>query len=61
MNKEELTALRNALKMTQSEFAFALGTGVTTISRWENGHTSPSRAYIKQLTLLQERNGLKTS
>jgi len=61
MQKEELIAIRNAIEMTQHQFAVTLGTTVTTVSRWENGHTKPSPAYTKEIHRLQERNGIKTS
>ena len=34
--------MRNRLSMTQEEFAHALGITVSTVNRWENGHSEPS-------------------
>lgn len=58
MNKEEIIAIRTALEMNQRQFAFALGTTVTTISRWENGHAIVSPAYEKEIKRLKDRNAL---
>ena len=35
--------MRNKLAMTQEEFAHALGITVSTVNRWENGHSEPSK------------------
>ena len=61
MQKEELIAIRNAIEMTQHQFAVTLGTTVTTVSRWENGHTKPSPAYCREILRLKDRNAIETS
>ena len=38
-----VSELRRRLKMTQEEFAHAIGVTVSTVNRWENGHIEPSR------------------
>ena len=38
-----ISELRRRLKMTQEEFAHAIGVTVSTVNRWENGHIEPSR------------------
>lgn len=35
--------LRHSLRMTQAEFATAMGVSVTTVSQWERGALTPSR------------------
>jgi len=52
-NKQQLgspiNALRRRLKMTQEEFAHAIGVTVSTVNRWENGHIEPSRLARKAM------------
>ena len=52
-NKQEagapVNALRRRLKMTQEEFAHAIGVTVSTVNRWENGHIEPSRLARKAM------------
>ena len=38
-----MKALRQRLDMTQEDLAHELGVTVSTVNRWENGHTRPSR------------------
>jgi putative transcriptional regulator len=44
-----VNALRRRLKMTQEEFAHAIGVTVSTVNRWENGHIEPSRLARKAM------------
>ena len=44
-----ISALRHRLKMTQEEFAHAIGVTVSTVNRWENGHIEPSRLARKAM------------
>jgi putative transcriptional regulator len=44
--------LRRRLKMTQEEFAHAIGVTVSTVNRWENGHIEPSRLARKAMEAL---------
>ena len=44
-----ISALRRRLKMTQEEFAHAIGVTVSTVNRWENGHIEPSRLARKAM------------
>ena len=52
-NKQQLDVpigeLRRRLKMTQEEFAHAIGVTVSTVNRWENGHIEPSRLARKAI------------
>lgn len=47
-----INALRRRLKMTQEEFAHAIGVTVSTVNRWENGHIEPSRLARKAMESL---------
>ena len=40
---ELLKAIRTELNLTQEQFARELNVSYSTLSRWENGHTAPSR------------------
>ncbi|MSP74388.1 MAG: XRE family transcriptional regulator [Myxococcales bacterium] len=52
-----IRSLREALKLTQEEFARERGVSFTTVSRWENGHGKPSRLARRQLEELAARLG----
>ena len=43
MTGHEVKTLRLSLNMTQEDLAHELGVTVSTVNRWENGHTRPSR------------------
>ena len=43
MTGPEVKTLRQNLGMTQEDLAHELGVTVSTVNRWENGHTRPSR------------------
>lgn len=43
MTGDEVKTLRLSLNMTQEDLAHELGVTVSTVNRWENGHTRPSR------------------
>jgi DNA-binding transcriptional regulator YiaG len=62
LNPEEspLKQIREALGMSQREFAKTLGTYHKTINRWENGQTKPmfSLAQIKALQREMRKLGL---
>ena len=48
----DVRALRDALGMTQEEFAREVGVSFTTVSRWETGRGTPSRLARRQLEQL---------
>jgi DNA-binding transcriptional regulator YiaG len=48
----DIKKLRTKLRMTQEEFANVLGCRVTKISRWENGHSKPSKTSMRLIALL---------
>ena len=51
----EIKDLRVKMGLSQPEFAQLVGASVTTVSRWENGHQSPSRITRKLLDTIAER------
>lgn len=62
MTPEEIKNLRTALKMSQPKFAkFLHIRAISTISRWENGHTAPEGLYIDVLKRASEDLKLKTA
>lgn len=50
-----ITQMRKDLRMTQEEFAHAIGVTVSTVNRWENGHVEPSRLARKAMETLAQR------
>ena len=48
-----VTALREALGMTQAKFGAAVGVNKLTVSRWERGELKPGTAALKRLIKLQ--------
>jgi len=47
--------LRDRLGYTQEEMARALDVTVSTVNRWENGHSKPSKLAIRVLDALVAR------
>lgn len=47
-----IRTLRDRLGLAQEDFAVLVGTRVTTVCRWENGHSSPSRVFRLRLAVL---------
>lgn len=45
----DVRRMRDELCMTAQELSEAAGVSVTTVSRWENGRTQPSRLALAQL------------
>jgi putative transcriptional regulator len=50
--------LRNRLGFTQEDFASELGTSVSTVCRWEKGHSIPSKLARKSLTRVAGMRGV---
>ena len=50
--------MRSSLSMTQEEFAHALGITVSTVNRWENGHSQPSKLAQATLSKLAGSHGV---
>ena len=53
--------MRLKLSMTQEEFAHALGITVSTVNRWENGHSEPSKLARATITRLAESRAVFVS
>jgi len=51
-----IKALRDSLKLTQSNFARKLKIDVITVSRWERGTQRPTVVAIRKLQRLQRKN-----
>jgi putative transcriptional regulator len=45
--------LRQALGLTQEQFAAEIGVTVSTVNRWENGRTRPQPLAMRRITELQ--------
>jgi DNA-binding XRE family transcriptional regulator len=54
-----IRTIRQALDMTQAEFARALGWGTSTISRWESGKAQPNRLAMKIILAFGEERGVR--
>jgi DNA-binding transcriptional regulator YiaG len=50
--------LRLKLDMTQEEFAHSLGITVSTVNRWENSHSEPSKLARASIVGLAEKRGV---
>jgi len=53
MTPEEIKALRLSRGESQFEFAHVVGTTTTTINRWENDRSKPSKVFIRIMKNLQ--------
>jgi len=52
-----IKAIRTELSITQEQFARDLNISFSTINRWENGHTSPSKlAKMRLLEFCSRKN-----
>lgn len=54
-----IRSLRQALDMSQAEFARAAGWSASTISSWERGTTTPSRLAFKTILAFAEERGVR--
>ena len=52
MTDKEIIELRKRLKMTQQQFADAIGVDRVTVARWETGQKKPSNLAKRQLARL---------
>ena len=50
----EIREFRQKVGMTQEELAHRLGVTVSTVNRWENGHTKPSKLAVQSLERIEE-------
>lgn len=54
---KKIKAIRQYLKLSQEELAHKLGVSFTSVNRWENGQTKPSKLARKQLEALCKECG----
>jgi len=57
MTPEDIIKMREELGITQEKFANLLGTSFSTVNRWENGKSKPSRLSIRQLKEIKDNYG----
>lgn len=50
----EIREFRQKMDFTQEELAHMLGVTVSTVNRWENGHTKPSKLAQQSLERIEE-------
>jgi DNA-binding transcriptional regulator YiaG len=55
MKSHQVRKLRQALKLTQEEFAAKIGTTRGSVARWENGTHEPRGLYLKALQELEKK------
>ena len=53
-----IRSLRQRLGITQEEFAHAVAVTVSTVNRWENAHSEPSKLAWRAIQELASRRGL---
>lgn len=53
-----IRSLRQKLGITQEEFAHAVAVTVSTVNRWENAHSEPSKLAWKAIRELASKRGL---
>lgn len=51
---EQIKEIRKRLNLSQEEFAKKLGVSFTSVNRWENGQTKPSKLARRQIMNLLE-------
>ena len=49
--------IREQLRMTQEDFAHAIAVTASTVNRWENEHSTPSRLARRAIELLVQSRG----
>jgi putative transcriptional regulator len=60
MKKElDIKAIRLRMGFTQEEFARTFGFALSTVSKWEQGVTSPSRLAREKLERLLRKGGIR--
>jgi putative transcriptional regulator len=52
---KRIKAIRQQLGLSQEELAHKLGVSFTSVNRWENGQTKPSKLAKKQIDLLSKK------
>lgn len=52
---KRIKSIRQHLGLSQEELAHKLGVSFTSVNRWENGQTKPSKLAKKQIDLLSKK------
>ncbi|HZR80381.1 MAG TPA: helix-turn-helix domain-containing protein [Candidatus Binatia bacterium] len=52
----DIKDLRKKLKLTQEELARELAVTVSTVNRWENGHSGPSKLALRSIDALCDKH-----
>ncbi len=52
---KRIKSIRQQLGFSQEELAHKLGVSFTSVNRWENGQTKPSKLAKKQIDLLSKK------
>lgn len=58
MEKDTIKQIREALGLTQEDFAREIGATGITVSRWERGKARPSRMAVRNIEMLARRAGV---
>lgn len=54
---KRIKSIRQQLGLSQEELAQKLGVSFTSVNRWENGQTKPSKLARRQIDILCKKNG----
>ncbi|MFL9458488.1 MULTISPECIES: helix-turn-helix domain-containing protein [Nostocales] len=53
--RQLICELRGLTGLTQEEFAAEVGVTYTTVNRWENGHSKPSKLAVGRITQMLQQ------
>lgn len=56
----DIKIIREKLNLTQEQLAEKIGVSFCTVNRWENGHSSPSKLALKEISKLINERKTKT-
>jgi putative transcriptional regulator len=57
---KRIKSIRQQLGLSQEELAQKLGVSFTSVNRWENGQTKPSKLARRQIEVLCKENNCQT-
>ena len=57
----DIKETRQKLGLTQEDFAHLIGVSFSTVNRWEQGHTKPSRLALDKINELVNGSNSKTA
>jgi DNA-binding transcriptional regulator YiaG len=55
MNDQDVKKMRDALHLTQEQFAQLMGVTLGTVNRWEKGRVKPSSLAIYKMTAIMKQ------